>query len=149
LGQNPVNHGTDPARPALSLGLAQRSGGLATGPSDPASRPSSNTHVATQRPRSKRLWNRVRNELVTERDSPLLDFSPANVGSSSVRDRIARTFSRLRSSVRSPINSGRCPLNFCRKDRALGAPPRHRLRRSTTLCAQPRLGKLPLPPPPQ
>jgi hypothetical protein len=63
------------------------------------------------------------------------------VGSSSVRDRIARTFSRLRSGARSPINSGRCPSNFCRKDRALGAPPRHQLRRSTTPRAQPRLGK--------
>jgi hypothetical protein len=63
------------------------------------------------------------------------------VGSSSVRDRIARTFSRLRSGARSPINSGRCPSNFCRKDRALGAPTRRQLRRSTTPRAQPRRGK--------
>jgi hypothetical protein len=94
-----------------------------------------------QRHWSKRLWNRVHNELITERDSPLLDFSPTNVGSSSVRDRIARTFSQLRSGARSPINSGWCRSNFCHNDRALGAPPRRRLCRSTTPRAQPRLGK--------
>jgi hypothetical protein len=63
------------------------------------------------------------------------------VGSSSVRDRISRTFSRLRSGARSPINSGRCRSDFCRKYQALGAPPRHQLCRSTTPHAQPRLGK--------
>jgi hypothetical protein len=101
-----------------------------------------------QRHWSKRLWNWIRNELVTERDSPLLDLSPTNEGSSSVRHRIARTFSRLRSGARSPINSGWCPSNFCRKDRALGA------HLDVDCAALPRpmpnqdWGKLPLPPPP-
>jgi hypothetical protein len=72
---------------------------------------------------------------------PLLDFSPANTGLSSVRDRIARTFSQLRFGARSPINSGRFPSNFCHKDQALGAAPQRRLRRSTMPHAQPRAGK--------
>jgi hypothetical protein len=39
-------------------------------PSKPAPRPSSNARVAAQRPRSERLWSRVRNELVTDRVHP-------------------------------------------------------------------------------
>jgi hypothetical protein len=81
---------------------------------------------------------RARNKIITERDSPLLDFSPANAGLSSVRDRVTRTFSRLRSGTRSPINRGRSPSNFSRKDRALAAPPRRQLRRSTASSAQPK-----------
>jgi hypothetical protein len=61
------------------------------------------------------------------------------VGLSSVRDRIARTFSRLQSGTRSPIKIGRSPSNCSRKDRALAAPPQCRLRRSATPRAQPRL----------
>jgi hypothetical protein len=39
-------------------------------PSKPAPRSSSNARVAAQRPRSERLWSRVRNELVTDRVHP-------------------------------------------------------------------------------
>jgi hypothetical protein len=60
------------------------------------------------------------------------------VGLSSVRDRVARTFSRLRSGTRSPINRRQSPSNFSRKDRALAAPPRRQLRRSTASSAQPK-----------
>jgi hypothetical protein len=65
-----------------SRGRAAQSASLPRSPSQPAQsilpclpcgppRPSSNARVAAQRPRSKRLWSRVRNELITDRVHPL------------------------------------------------------------------------------
>jgi hypothetical protein len=50
---------------------------------------------------------------------PLFDFFLTISRSSLVRDKIVRTPPLLRFGARSPINSGRCPSNFCRKDQTL------------------------------
>jgi hypothetical protein len=99
MGRNPAHPGASPTHPPFTFSCVW-----------PSSRPSG--PAPAQRHWSEQLPNIVRNELITEWDSPLHDFSPTNAESSSVRDRIARTFSQLRSGARSPINSSPCSSNF-------------------------------------
>jgi hypothetical protein len=68
---------TGPAR-RLRTSRVVASGGFTVRPDRPSSsklgkpapRPSSNARVVAQRPRSERLWSRVRNELITDRVHP-------------------------------------------------------------------------------
>jgi hypothetical protein len=59
---------------------------------------------------------------------PLFNFSQTIARSSLVRDKIVRTPPRLRFGARNPINSGRCPSIFSRKDQTLSA-------KNFSLCA--------------
>jgi hypothetical protein len=99
MGQNPAHPGASPAHPPFTFSRV----GNSSRPSCPAP---AKQHWSEQPP------NRVRNELITEQDSPLHNFSPTYVELSSVRDRIARTFSQLRSGARNPINSSLRSSNF-------------------------------------
>jgi hypothetical protein len=99
MGRNLAHPGASPAHPPFTFSHVC-----------PSSRPGG--PASAQRHWFEQLPNRVYNELITERDSPLHDFCPTNAESSSVRDRIARTFSQLRFDARSPINSSPCSSNF-------------------------------------
>ena len=82
-------------------------------------------HAWSSSPSSKQNHNRT-------------GFTPFLISLQPTRDRVARTFSRLRSGTRSPINRGRSPSNFSHKNRALAAPPRRQLRHSTASSTQPK-----------
>jgi hypothetical protein len=68
------------------------------------------------------------NNSYSNRIHPLVYFFLTIVRSSSVRVKIVRTPPRVRFGLRSLINIGRCPSNFCCKDQTLSA-------KDISLCA--------------